>query len=98
MITNDITITPIMRELMFQCMDGDQRLAPIMHNFYQFVRCTDILRWLVQNNLRGMTLFNWLKIEFQGSPLEMVKFILGRIEGQKEKKCAILYGKDFKPV
>lgn len=89
-------ITTKIRGLMLDTMDGDTRLAVIMHQFLHYVRCEEILLWCQKNKMRGPKLFALLKTEFNGSVMEMVKNILSRID--RDKKTKIEFGKDWRDL
>lgn len=83
------------RQLMFKVADDDFRVLPILRFIYQYVRCDDILRWCINNQITGHRFTNTLRYDFGASPDKFVRYILGKIQGQP--KGPILYGIDWKP-
>jgi hypothetical protein len=86
-------MSPKRRDLMFHVMDGVAETLPFLHHFDSQRRCEDILLWLIKNNLTGKNFISWAKTEFPGSILGITKFILGRLNQDKDYK--VLYGRDL---
>ena len=73
-------ITPSRRELMFNVMDGDNRVLPMLYQLNNFQRCDEIFRYLIRNNLTGRELIFWFNETFQGSFLNLVAHCLKKID------------------
>lgn len=84
------------RQLMLEVMDGFPPNATLLYHLNSFTRCEQILLWLIKNRVTGKNLFEFHKVQFQGSILNMAKEILRRIDHNQELK-PILVGKDFIP-
>lgn len=81
------------REMFLQIIDGDQRLLPIMYQAYRFVRCDEILTYLVGNKITGNKLLEYY-ITQNSSPLNLMSDILRRVDKNKQKQ-KVLAHKDY---
>lgn len=82
------------RELLFRVLDDEPKLLPTLHQLDHYVRCDDMLRWLIQNRLTGKNLLSWMNLYFPKSILNMPEFILFKIKKDLEQK-PVVYGKDY---
>lgn len=88
-------MNPRRRALMFRVMDGRPDVLPYLHFLDRFVRCDDILSWLIENRLTGKQFLSWSKELFGVSMLKMAAFVLSRLEKQTGKtKRPVIVGKD----
>ncbi len=74
-------------------MDGKQETLPYLFFIDSCVRADEILKWLIANRLTGKNFLSWTHYLFGNSQLEMVQFILSKLD--KTDKQPIFYGKDF---
>lgn len=86
-------MNPRRRELLMKVMDGNPNCLPILYHLDQYLRCDQMLSWLIQNRFMGDEFLFWFKWECDSSLLSMGKFLLARIE--KNEKTQILYGRDL---
>jgi hypothetical protein len=78
---------------MFQVMENNRECLPYLHHLDSYVRCDEILLWLIKNKLTGKNFIEWSKTHFGASMLRMTQFVLGKLE--KVDKTSILYGRDL---
>jgi hypothetical protein len=91
------TLNPFERDLLYRLTDGVDPAMKVFHYVYLHMpRWGQMAQWLIKNKITGMTLVYFWLHEHQRSYDSMAKFILGRIDG--EKKPAILFGIDWKPI
>ena len=83
------------KELMHKVMDGQIVLVPVIHQLTRYVDHEKFLKWLVINKITGANLLDWIKINFRGSLLEMVKYII-KINNREREIAPIYYGKDWR--
>lgn len=86
-------MSPTIRDLFMRVADGDERLLPMMHQVWHYRRHPEILAWCIRHRITGPVFFQFLKTEFDGSVMSMVKFILGAIDSEPKEK--ITYGIDW---
>lgn len=82
------------RQKMLRIIDGHPNLPLVMYQWHKLRRCDEILDWLLRNRITGMNLFAWLRGEYQFHTLSMAKFILMKVDKEKEEK-PILVGRDY---
>lgn len=88
-------MTPKRRKLMFRVMDEQVGALPLLHHFNDYHRCDEILTWLIRNKLTGKNFMAWVQEHFaRNSLLEPARFILQKIDNEKEKR-PILLGRDM---
>lgn len=78
---------------MFRILEDEPKVLPDLYFLDSFIRCEEILRWLIANRLTGKDFLEWRNYLFGNSQLEMVQFILSKLD--KSEKQPIFYGKDF---
>lgn len=78
---------------MFKVMDGNQEVLRYLYHFYHYVRCDDILVWLIKNKLTGKEFISWAKTHFGMYHLAVGNFIIAKINQDPSYK--ILHGRDF---
>lgn len=83
------------RRLYLDVMDGYIGLINIMYQWEHLVRCDDILKWLLANNLRGKKLYETIKTDFAFSSLKTAQYILQKIDKNLEQK-PVIYGVDYR--
>lgn len=90
------TLTPERRMLMHMLMDGDHRVVTHLFQIQMYVRCDEILRWLIDNRITGSTFIDWFEINHKSSPLKMVGFVINAIEKRRKGVAKRqLYGHDL---
>lgn len=86
-------MSPLRTNLMMKIIDGDHRIPPLMYNFDRLVRCDELLKWLVNNNLTGVNFLGFL-LENSNSFLQTAAEITRRVD--KDKICKPIFaGRDF---
>lgn len=73
-------ITDLRRALMFQVMQGDNRIGYFLMIAHKHPRCDDILHWLVNRGLIGVDLIKWLEAEYKGNLIQAVAGIGSIVE------------------
>lgn len=86
-------MSPGIRELFMRVTDGDQRLLPMMHQLWHYRRHPELLNWLIGRRITGPLFFQFVKVEFDGSVMAMVKYILSVLDS--DQKTVIEYGRDW---
>lgn len=89
-------ITDRRRELIFWVIDDDRSLLPVCYHMTSYRRCDQILLWLVQNRMTGHNLKQWIGMRWGNSLLDMVKYILMRLDRDSAPK-AIYAGGEYLP-
>lgn len=87
-------MTEYRRQLMLTVCDNDMRIPPILHQLDCYVRCDDVLQWLINHNLTGNELFLLIRYKYSNSVQGLVKDVLRRLNKDLEKK-PIIFGKDW---
>jgi len=82
------------RELIFKVIDGDPRVVDVMYHFDRFVHCEPMLRWLIANQITGKKFFELYLEGFKASWLTMGKWIIMKINKDKDLK-PLIGGRDF---
>lgn len=81
------------RERMMRVMDGDSRILPLLFEVQKYVKCDDILSWLIKSNITGVTLWDWYVNTHKASPLAMMGYVVNKIE-QNRRFRQMYAGKD----
>lgn len=89
-----MTFTQERKDLMHLVMNEKFELLPIFHQLAHYRDCDRFLRWLLQNNITGSNLVDWIKTIHKNSVMSMVKFIVKFNEKNREEK-AIVLGRDW---
>lgn len=89
-------LTPFRRELMLRVTEGDPSLGPIMYHYTHFVRCDEILQWLIQHRITGRLFADWFHFDQKGSFLGSAEWVLQKIEKRKKKR-EIMVSRDWVP-
>lgn len=90
----DLRMTDRRRDLLLRVMDGDYAALPFLHHFdSHFVRCDEILEWLIKNRLTGREFVAWTRMWKGTTPFSLGRFILSRVQKDQEQK--IIHGKDW---
>lgn len=89
-------MTDLRKRLILELSIGDinHPVLPILHFLTRFKRCDEILNWLLKNRLTGNEIVLAVKYQFQNSQLTFVKWVLSRIDKNKELK-PIIVGVDY---
>jgi hypothetical protein len=69
------------------------QLYNMMSIWMNLSRLEEVCRWLIKNNLKGWRLHNWLINECQNSPLEAARFVLSKLNKNKDQK--VFFGSDW---
>ena len=83
------------RDFFLRVINDDPRVMPIAHQISKYKNSLDITVWLIKNKITGIILLDFLKSKFENSILDMVKFIIMKINKDKEPK-PIYAHKDYK--
>lgn len=85
------------RELIFKVLDDfiNPGMLRVVHELTNYRYCDNILLWLIANKITGKELNEFLNIQFKGSILSMVQYVVKIINKDNEIK-PIIYGKDYK--
>tara|TARA_Y100001963_G_scaffold122832_1_gene172407 strand:- start:595 stop:906 length:312 start_codon:yes stop_codon:yes gene_type:complete len=83
------------RELYLRLIDDHAAAMPVVYQINNYRYCFEISRWLYENSITGRILIDFLKVKFENSIMEMVKFIIMKINNDREKKPIYAY-KDYK--
>lgn len=84
------------RHMMLIIAESNQAVLPILHMIDDYVRCDDILDWIIRNRLTGEEVVSMIKFQFKMSPLTFIKWVLSKIDKERELR-PILMGRDMKP-
>lgn len=79
---------------MLKIMEGEHQVTVYLHHLDGYLRCDEMLAWLVRNRLTGKEFLNWAKFHFGASILDMPRYILKRLE-KTEGPRPIFLGKDL---
>jgi len=82
------------KDLMHVVMNGKFELLPILHQLTHYKDCDKFLKWLHLNNITGINLIEWLKINHNGSLMGMVKFII-KYQNKNREENPIILGRDW---
>ena len=88
-------MSDMQRELYFRLMDGNNSVMPIIFQIHNYKYSWEISRWLYENQITGRILVDFLKVKFESSIMRMVKFVIMKINKDKELK-PIYAHKDYK--
>ncbi len=69
-------LSPQRKEAMHELMDGIPDLAGTMHILHQYAHCDKILKWLIENDLKGKNLVEFITKKFQGNVHTMVAYVV----------------------
>lgn len=84
----------ILREKFLRLIDGNPDLMVIAHELYKYRYCEKLVDFLIKNKITGKQLQLWLNEEFNNSILSMVKFIVMRVNKNKEVE-GVFAGRDW---
>lgn len=87
-------MTEYRRQLMLTLCDNDMRIPPILHQLDAYVRCDEVLQWLIKHRFIGNELFLLVRHKYSNSVQSLVKDVLRRLNKDSENK-PIFYGKDW---
>jgi hypothetical protein len=87
-------MSAIQRELYLRIVDDNPSVVPIVYNIHNYKFSFEISRWLYENQITGKILLDFLKTKFENSILALVKFVVMKIN--KDKEIKPLYYKDYK--
>ncbi len=89
-------MSDLRRELMFKVMDNHYELLDTMHYLSRYKRCDQMLAWLYKSHITGKSLHGWIRIHWRNSLLNMVKFILMKVDKEKTPR-PIFLGDEYLP-
>lgn len=92
--TEKFGLTPHLREMMMVVADGDPRVIHYLLELNKFKRVEDIIAWLCRNKLTGNNFIEWVKKEHFDSLLDVVSYILMKVDKDVQKRP--IYLKDMK--
>ena len=87
-------MSAMQRELYLRIVDDNPLVMPIVYNIHNYKFSFEISRWLYENQITGKILLDFLKTKFENSILALVKFVVMKIN--KDKEIKPLYYKDYK--
>jgi DNA-binding CsgD family transcriptional regulator len=90
-------MSPKERELHLRVADGNPDALPFLYTFHSFVRCQEILSWLIEHRITGERFLEWIIKEHDKRVLSAGAFVLSKLEKEKTLK-PVLAGRDFKIV
>ena len=82
------------REFYLRIVEDTPSLMPVIYEISKYKHSLDIQVWLIKNKLTGKNLVSWLKESFDNSIMSMVKFIIKKVNKDKEIKPIIAH-KDY---
>ena len=82
------------RDFYLRIIDDVPGAMPIVYEISKYKHSLDIQVFLIKNKLTGQNLLSWLKTEFSNSIMTMCKWVIKRINSDKEIK-PILANKDY---
>lgn len=82
------------RQLMLRVLDGNPELATFVYHLWHYRKAENMLRYLIANDLVGAKLWLFVKQECGGTPMNLAKELLKRINNAKEIS-SVLIGRDF---
>ena len=82
------------REFYLRIVEDTPSLVPVIYEISKYKHSLDIQVWLIKNKLTGKNLVSWLKESFNNSIMSMVKFIIKKVNKDKEIKPIIAH-KDY---
>ncbi len=90
-------MTPKTRDLMNRVIDDQvDSLGRVMRYIWDFRRHDAILLWMLQNNLKGQKLVGWIRENFGLNYLDMIKYILKKIDKDVTTR-PIFLGEEYRP-
>lgn len=95
MAADYIPMNPRRRALNLSVIDGDFRVMPYLHHFDMYVRCDDMLTWLVKNKLTGKNFYEWARRYYEKSYMGPAQEILRRMNKEAENQV-VKFGRDVK--
>ena len=93
--TGSCEMSNMQRELYLRVIDDHHAVTPIVYQIHNYRYAFDISRWLYENSITGKILIDFLKVKFENSIMELVKFVIMKINNDREKK-PIYAHKDYK--
>ncbi len=79
-------ISNMQRELYLRIIDDNPSVTPIIYQIHKYKYSWFISRWLYENAITGKTLLDFLKVKFENSIMEMVRFVIMKINKDREVK------------
>lgn len=82
------------RELLLRLADGKKELLPAMWHMDRWVRADEMVDWLIRRGFTGDAFNELFMHQFNGSFLELGRFVLAQVEREKPKP--IIAGRDYR--
>lgn len=82
------------RMLMLRILDGRPDLTPVVYHLWHYRRSEQIFKYLIQAGLTGAKLAVFMLQECKGTPMNLAKEVLRRIDREAGVK-AVMVGRDF---
>ena len=79
-------ISEMQRELYLRIVDDIPSVTPIIYQIHKYKYSWFIARWLYENGIKGKTLLDFLKVKFENSIMEMVRFVIMKINKDRDLK------------
>ena len=89
-----MAMTNAERDFYLRIIDDNPSVMPIVYEISKYKHSLDIQVWLIKNKITGKILLSWLKETFENSIINMVKFIIKKVNKDKEIKPIIAH-KDY---
>jgi hypothetical protein len=83
------------RDFYLRIIDEQPGLMPVAYEISKYKHSLDIQVWLLKNKITGKILQSWLKEEFDNSIMSMIKYIIKRVNSDKELP-RIIGGVDYR--
>jgi hypothetical protein len=90
-----MTMTNAERDFYLRIIDEQPGLMPVAYEISKYKHSLDIQVWLIKNRMTGKILQSWLKENFDNSIMSMIKYIIKRVNGDKEIKPVYAH-KDYR--
>jgi dTDP-glucose pyrophosphorylase len=89
-------MSQLRRQLLLAVVDDQPGLAEQLYVFTQFIRCDELLSWLIDNNITGKNFQDWVKSKHHGSTFSAAKFVLTRVKERRPTELLpVIAGRDF---
>ena len=86
-------MTPYRKKLLLEILEEKSELTHIAFHISNMARCNEICLWLIRNKITGFKLAQFWRFEHERSYLNMMKYILSKID--KDQIKPIIGGRDY---
>tara|TARA_R100000781_G_scaffold105913_1_gene69793 strand:+ start:3156 stop:3431 length:276 start_codon:yes stop_codon:yes gene_type:complete len=83
------------RDFYLRIIDDQPGVMPVAYEISKYKHSLDIQVWLIKNKITGKILLSWLNEKFDHSIMSMIKYIIKRVNKDKEIK-PIYAHKDYR--